>query len=157
MKWMAEYFLAAWALHEACTCADTFCLLPAASADTAKDATSTVASVEISSFFMFISPLPPDATKTLNHASSFPIFSCQLFRNNLARSLLAQSSGYWSTPAKDGQGDGVEMFKAVCKLGLEGIVSKKLYAPYKSGPSKAWLKIKNPKASAATRVIDGTF
>jgi hypothetical protein len=43
------------------------------------------------------------------------------------------------------------------KLGLEGIVSKKLNAPYKSGPSKAWLKIKNPKASAATRVIDGAF
>jgi bifunctional non-homologous end joining protein LigD len=44
------------------------------------------------------------------------------------------------------EGDGVEMFKAICKLGLEGIVSKKLNAPYKSGPSKAWLKIKNPKA-----------
>jgi len=57
----------------------------------------------------------------------------------------------------DGQGDGVEMFKAVCKLGLEGIVSKKLDAPYKSGPSKAWLKIKNPKAPAATRAVDATF
>jgi hypothetical protein len=74
MKWMAENFLAAWALHEACTCADTFCLLPAASADTAKDATSAVASVEISSFFMFVSPLLPNATETLNHAISFRIF-----------------------------------------------------------------------------------
>jgi bifunctional non-homologous end joining protein LigD len=55
------------------------------------------------------------------------------------------------------EGDGVEMFKAICKLGLEGIVSKKLNAPYKSGPSKVWLKIKNPKAPAATRIIDGTF
>jgi bifunctional non-homologous end joining protein LigD len=55
------------------------------------------------------------------------------------------------------EGDGGEMFKAVCKLGLEGIVSKKLDAPYKSGPSKAWLKIKNPKAPAATRAVDGTF
>jgi bifunctional non-homologous end joining protein LigD len=55
------------------------------------------------------------------------------------------------------EGDGVEMFKAVCQLGLEGIVSKKLNAPYKSGPSKAWLKIKNPKAPAATRAADGTF
>jgi hypothetical protein len=43
------------------------------------------------------------------------------------------------------------------KLGLEDIVSKKLDAPYKSGPSKTWLKIKNPKASAATSAIDGTF
>ena len=33
----------------------------------------------------------------------------------------------------------------------------KLDSPYKSGPSKAWLKIKNPKAPAATRVVDGTF
>jgi hypothetical protein len=49
------------------------------------------------------------------------------------------------------EGDGVEMFKAICTLGLEGIVSKKLNAPYKSGPSKAWLKIKNPNAAAATR------
>jgi bifunctional non-homologous end joining protein LigD len=55
------------------------------------------------------------------------------------------------------EGDGAEMFEAVCKLGLEGIVSKKLDSPYKSGPSKTWLKIKNPKASAATRAMDGTF
>jgi hypothetical protein len=31
------------------------------------------------------------------------------------------------------------MFKAICKLGLEGFVSKRFDAPYKSGPSKAWL------------------
>jgi bifunctional non-homologous end joining protein LigD len=49
------------------------------------------------------------------------------------------------------------MFKAVCKLGLEGIVSKKLDAPYRSGPSKVWLKIKNPSAPATTRAADGTF
>ena len=29
-----------------------------------------------------------------------------------------------------------------------GVVSKKLDAPYKSGPSKTWLKIKNPNAPA---------
>jgi bifunctional non-homologous end joining protein LigD len=49
------------------------------------------------------------------------------------------------------------MFEAVCKLGLEGIVSKKLDAPYRSGPSKSWIKVKNPKAPAATRVLDGSF
>jgi hypothetical protein len=27
----------------------------------------------------------------------------------------------------------------------------------KSGPSKAWLKIKNPNAPAATRAVDGNF
>jgi bifunctional non-homologous end joining protein LigD len=49
------------------------------------------------------------------------------------------------------------MFAAVCDLGLEGIVSKKLNAPYRSGPSKSWIKTKNPNAPAATRAADGTF
>src|SRR5262245_65722870 len=30
-------------------------------------------------------------------------------------------------------------------------------APYRSGPSRTWIKVKNPKAPAATRAIDGTF
>jgi bifunctional non-homologous end joining protein LigD len=55
------------------------------------------------------------------------------------------------------EGDGAEMFKAICKLGLEGIVSKRIDAPYRSGPSKSWIKVKNPKAPAATRILDGTF
>jgi len=55
------------------------------------------------------------------------------------------------------EGDGAEGFKAVCKLGLEGIVSKKLSAPYRSGPSKSWIKVKNPNSPAATRAIDETF
>jgi bifunctional non-homologous end joining protein LigD len=55
------------------------------------------------------------------------------------------------------EGDGNEMFKAVCKLGLEGIVSKKLDSPYRSGPSKVWLKIKNPSAPAATRALGWEF
>jgi bifunctional non-homologous end joining protein LigD len=49
------------------------------------------------------------------------------------------------------------MFQAVCKLGLEGIVSKKLNAPYRSGPSKVWIKVKNPKAPAAARAVEGMF
>ena len=43
------------------------------------------------------------------------------------------------------------------KLGLEGIVSKKLNAPYRSGPLRTWIKVKNPKAPAATRALEGTF
>jgi len=49
------------------------------------------------------------------------------------------------------------MFAAVCKLGLEGTVSKRLTSVYKSGPSKAWIKVKNPKSAAATRKTGGTF
>jgi hypothetical protein len=60
---MAEYFLAAWALHEASMSADTFCLWVAASADMAKDIAKIAAIVDISNLFMliliFISPSNP--------------------------------------------------------------------------------------------------
>jgi ATP-dependent DNA ligase len=46
---------------------------------------------------------------------------------------------------------------AVCNLGLEGIVSKRLTSVYKSGPSKTWIKVKNPKSPVATRAMDLTF
>jgi bifunctional non-homologous end joining protein LigD len=36
------------------------------------------------------------------------------------------------------------LFEAVCKFGLEGIVSKRVDAPYRSGASKTWIKVKNP-------------
>jgi len=55
------------------------------------------------------------------------------------------------------EGYGDKLFAAVCNLGLEGIVSKKLNAPYRSGPSRTWIKVKNPNAPAATRAVDGTF
>jgi ATP-dependent DNA ligase len=71
------------------------------------------------------------------------------------RKLLRHGRGIQYVEHAEGHGD--KLYAAACKLGLEGIVSKKLNAPYKSGPSKAWLKIKNPKAPAATRAIDGTF
>jgi bifunctional non-homologous end joining protein LigD len=40
-------------------------------------------------------------------------------------------------------GDGAELFQQACAMGLEGIVSKRVLSPYKSGPSKFWLKTKN--------------
>jgi bifunctional non-homologous end joining protein LigD len=45
--------------------------------------------------------------------------------------------------------DGPEVFEHACRLGLEGIVSKRLDSLYRSGPSKAWLKSKNPASEAA--------
>ena len=39
---------------------------------------------------------------------------------------------------------GEAMFRHACAMGLEGIVAKKLTAPYLSGRRSSWLKIKNP-------------
>jgi ATP-dependent DNA ligase len=38
--------------------------------------------------------------------------------------------------------DGALIFQQACKMGLEGIVSKRLSAPYRSGPSRDWIKVK---------------
>jgi bifunctional non-homologous end joining protein LigD len=38
-----------------------------------------------------------------------------------------------------------------CKLGLEGIVSKRKDSPYRSGRSPDWLKMKNLEAPAVKR------
>jgi bifunctional non-homologous end joining protein LigD len=48
-------------------------------------------------------------------------------------------------------GDGEIVFKYACKLGCEGIVSKRLGSPYRSGRVDHWLKIKNPAAPAMKR------
>ena len=47
--------------------------------------------------------------------------------------------------------DGELVFAHACKMGLEGIVSKRLGSPYRSGRSPDWLKFKNPEAPAVKR------
>ena len=42
--------------------------------------------------------------------------------------------------------DGAEVFHHACRMGLEGIVSKRLGSCYRSGRSPDWLKFKNPEA-----------
>jgi ATP-dependent DNA ligase len=46
------------------------------------------------------------------------------------------------------------VFRHACKMGLEGIVSKRLGSRYRSGRTKDWLKFKNPTAPAAKREIE---
>jgi bifunctional non-homologous end joining protein LigD len=48
-------------------------------------------------------------------------------------------------------GDGETVFRHACKLGLEGIVSKRKDSAYRSGRSPDWLKSKNPNAPAVKR------
>ena len=47
--------------------------------------------------------------------------------------------------------DGETVFRHACKLGLEGIVSKRKDSPYRSGRSPNWLKMKNADAPAVKR------
>jgi bifunctional non-homologous end joining protein LigD len=49
------------------------------------------------------------------------------------------------------EGDGPTVFVHACKLGLEGIVSKRKNSAYRSGRSPDWLKMKNADVPAVKR------
>jgi putative transposase len=49
------------------------------------------------------------------------------------------------------EGDGPTVFAHACKMGLEGIVSKRKDSAYRSGRSPDWLKMKNVDAPAVKR------
>jgi bifunctional non-homologous end joining protein LigD len=53
--------------------------------------------------------------------------------------------------------DGATVFRHACAMGLEGIVSKRLSAPYRSGPSRDWIKVKNPDSPAMVRHREGRW
>ena len=47
--------------------------------------------------------------------------------------------------------EGSIVFHHACKLGCEGIVSKRLGSPYRAGRSEHWIKVKNPAVPAVKR------
>jgi bifunctional non-homologous end joining protein LigD len=53
--------------------------------------------------------------------------------------------------------DGAMVFLHACRMGLEGIVSKRLTAPYRSGRSADWMKVKNPNSPAMVRHREGRW
>jgi ATP-dependent DNA ligase len=49
------------------------------------------------------------------------------------------------------EADGPTVFAHACRMGLEGIVSKRKDSRYRSGRSPDWIKSKNPSAPAVKR------
>jgi bifunctional non-homologous end joining protein LigD len=73
-------------------------------------------------------------------------------KHKLARLVRTPRPGIVVNEHYDGDGDIV--FKYACKLGCEGIVSKRLGSTYRSGQFAHWVKVKNPKAPAVKREAD---
>jgi bifunctional non-homologous end joining protein LigD len=44
--------------------------------------------------------------------------------------------------------DGLTVFAHACRLGAEGIVSKKINGAYRSDPCRVWIKLCNPASIA---------
>ena len=72
-------------------------------------------------------------------------------KQKLARLVRTPRPGIVLNDHYDGDGDGDIVFEHACKLGREGIVSKRLGSTYRSGRSPHWVKVKNPKAPAVKR------
>jgi bifunctional non-homologous end joining protein LigD len=47
--------------------------------------------------------------------------------------------------------DGATVFAHACRLGAEGIVSKRIDGTYRSGPCAVWIKVRNPASDAVQR------
>jgi bifunctional non-homologous end joining protein LigD len=47
--------------------------------------------------------------------------------------------------------DGLTVFAHACRLGAEGIVSKRIDSTYRSGRSRVWIKVRNPASIAVQR------
>jgi bifunctional non-homologous end joining protein LigD len=71
-------------------------------------------------------------------------------RKKLLAKLLARADGgiLYNDHLTD---SGDVVFDHACKLGAEGIVSKRIDSFYQSGPHPAWVKVKNPVAIALQR------
>jgi len=70
-------------------------------------------------------------------------------KSRLAKVLRGAPQGIAYNEHYDG--DGTIIYKHACALGCEGIVSKRLGSPYRSGRDNHWLKVKNPAATAIER------
>jgi ATP-dependent DNA ligase len=72
-------------------------------------------------------------------------------KTNLERLLRGRSDGIFINPFEVGA-IGPDLFKAACRMGLEGLVSKRSDRPYRGGRSKDWIKVKNRQHHAFDRV-----
>jgi bifunctional non-homologous end joining protein LigD len=70
---------------------------------------------------------------------------------NLQRLLARRPEGIFNNPYERGE-IGPDLFQAACRFGLEGLVSKRRDRPYRGGPSRDWIKVKNRKHQAFERV-----
>jgi len=72
---------------------------------------------------------------------------------NLEQLLRGRSDGIFIAPFEQGE-IGPDLFRQACKFGLEGIVSKRRESRYRAGRSPDWVKVKNRKHPAMSRVMD---
>ena len=72
---------------------------------------------------------------------------------NLERLLARRPEGIFVNPFERGE-IGPDLFAAACRMGLEGLVSKRRDRPYRGGRSPYWVKVKNRAHPTISRVME---
>ena len=70
--------------------------------------------------------------------------------SNLERLLAHRPEGIFVNPFKYGE-IGLDLFRAACRIGLGGLMSKHRERAYRGGPCRHWVNIKNPDSPAMKR------
>ena len=74
-------------------------------------------------------------------------------KTNLAHLLARRVDGIFLSDFEQGE-IGPDLFRHACLLGLEGMVSKHRESTYRGGRSPRWIKVKNQRHPAFSRVQD---
>jgi bifunctional non-homologous end joining protein LigD len=72
---------------------------------------------------------------------------------SLARLLRGRPDGIFVAPFEQGE-IGPDLFRAACRMGLEGLVSKHRDRAYRDGRCPHWVKVKNPTSAAMKRATE---
>ncbi|MGY4289905.1 bifunctional non-homologous end joining protein LigD [Bradyrhizobium sp. LM2.7] len=75
-----------------------------------------------------------------------------LRKTNLERLMARRPDGITVAPFERGE-IGPDLFRAACRMGLEGLVSKHRDRPYRGGRQKHWIKVKNRSHPAMEREL----
>ena len=75
-----------------------------------------------------------------------------LRKTKLERLLARRPDGITVAPFERGE-MGPDLFRAACRIGLEGLVSKHRDRPYRGGRQKYWIKVKNRSHPAMEREL----
>jgi bifunctional non-homologous end joining protein LigD len=78
---------------------------------------------------------------------------CTCAKQNLTKLLSGRPEGIFAAPSEQGE-IGPELFSAACQIWLEGLVSKHRERAYRGGRCYRWVKVKNRKHPAYSRVAD---
>jgi bifunctional non-homologous end joining protein LigD len=74
-------------------------------------------------------------------------------KTNLDRLSVRRPEGIFVAPFERGE-IGPDLFRAACKMGLEGLVSKRRDRAYRGGRCTHWIKVKNPASLAMNRAAE---